>query len=376
MSRLSFLLAGGGTSGHIYPALAIAEQIQKDYPGARLSFCGTSGGPESQLIPAAGYPFYPISARGFPSRPSLELIRAYQAYAAGRQQCRDIIDDIKPHAVIGTGGYVCGPVAAAAADKHIPLLLHEQNAYPGRANRFMARRSQCVCISFKEAAAWFKTKAPVIVSGNPVRSVFFNLSSEQARKQLGWPPGQRVILAMGGSLGARSINEAVLELAAALSDPLRQQSFPDGDVQIHLGCGRQHMEAISERAKDLPCLTVYDYIENVHLLMAAADLVICRAGAGACFELAALGKPSILIPYPYAAGDHQTANARALTEAGAAVLCRDNELNGTWLLNQIQRLFPDKNKMDQMALAALNQAKPRAAADICRRLYSIMKQPE
>ena len=374
MSRLSFLLAGGGTSGHIYPALAIAEQIQKDYPNARLAFCGTSGGLESKLIPAAGYPFHTISARGFPSRPSIDLIRAYRSYAKGRQECREIIKAMRPNAVIGTGGYVCGPVAAAAADRHVPLLLHEQNAYPGRANRLMARRSQCVCISFREAASWFKTKAPVVITGNPVRSIFFNQSYEQARNTLGWPVDQPVVLAMGGSLGARSINEAVLGLSSYLPD--QGQADRSQVLRVHLGCGRQHADEVSGRAKTLPWLTVYDYIEQVHLLMAAADLVICRAGAGACFELAALGKPSILIPYPFAAGDHQTANARALVDAGAALLCRDSDLNSAWLWHQIQYLLKDKEKLSQMGLAALNQARPQAAADICRQLYSFMIQPE
>lgn len=373
MTSYRFLLAGGGTSGHIYPALAVARQIKQDHPEAELLFCGTQAGLESRLIPEAGFAFKEISARGLPTRPSWDMIKALKAYQQGKKQCISIMKDYKPHAVIGTGGYVCGPVAAAAAALKIPLLIHEQNAYPGRANRMMARRSQVVCISFQEAAGWFKTEAPVILTGNPVRAEFFHQSYDAARAALGWPAGQPVILALGGSLGARSINEAVLGMAPFFEHLIQDHQDRATVPHVHLSCGKNHYERIAHDAGNCDWLTVYPYIDQVHLMMAAADLIVCRAGAGACFELAAVGRPSILIPYPYAAGDHQTANARALVESGAALLCQDDQLDAVWLYHQTQTLLAQEEKREQMGLAALNLASPDAAADICRQLYRIMK---
>jgi UDP-N-acetylglucosamine--N-acetylmuramyl-(pentapeptide) pyrophosphoryl-undecaprenol N-acetylglucosamine transferase len=182
MSPLRFILAGGGTSGHINPALAIADQIRLEHPDAEILFCGTSRGLEQTMVPRAGYDFRAIRARGLPRRPSIEMLRALADFFAGRRQCRQILREFKPDAIIGTGGYVCSPLVAAATSLKVPVLLHEQNAFPGRSNRLMARNSQMVCISFPGSEEWFRTKSPIVLTGNPVRPEFFKLTRQAARK--------------------------------------------------------------------------------------------------------------------------------------------------------------------------------------------------
>jgi UDP-N-acetylglucosamine--N-acetylmuramyl-(pentapeptide) pyrophosphoryl-undecaprenol N-acetylglucosamine transferase len=368
MSPLRFVVAGGGTSGHINPALAIAEQIRRDHPDAEIRFCGTARGLESSLVPRAGFAFMAIRARGLPTRPSREMLRALADYFAGYRQCRRLLRDFRPNAVVGTGGYVCSPVVAAASGLRIPVLLHEQNAFPGRSNRLMARRSQAVCISFPGAERHFRTRAPITLTGNPVRDVFFHQDRREARTALGLDPQQPIILAIGGSLGARSINQAVLGLDFVPG------GLPGGQLPlVILAAGKQHFAAVSEAAAGKSWLKVHEYLYDIHLYMSAADLLICRAGAMTCAELAALGRPAIMVPYPFAAGDHQTFNARAQTDAGAAVLCPDSQLQPAWLMSALQDLFRDPGKLEQMGRAAATQARPDAAAAICRRLYEVMQ---
>ncbi|MEA4888508.1 MAG: undecaprenyldiphospho-muramoylpentapeptide beta-N-acetylglucosaminyltransferase [Clostridiaceae bacterium] len=364
-----YLLAGGGTSGHVNPALAIADQLKKDDPTADIRFCGTARGIEQDIIPRAGYPFQAIRARGLPRRLSPDLFRALADFWAGRRQCRQLMREFCPDVVIGTGGYVCSPVVAAAASLHIPVLLHEQNAFPGRSNRLMARRSQMVCVSFPGTEHWFHTKAPIILTGNPVRSLFFELDRQEARKTLNLDPDERIVLAMGGSLGARSINQAVLGLSPWLDD-LTQ--WAGGPPTVYLAAGsRQYAEiASSGRGKDW--LQVRDYIHDIQLYMAAADLLVCRAGAITCSELAALGRPAVMVPYPYAAGDHQTYNARVFADAGAAILCPDAQLQPAWLAQTLHDLLLQPDRLQEMGRAAKQMARPDAVSAICRSLYGLL----
>lgn len=360
---LRYLLAGGGTSGHVNPALAIAEQIKKEDPEADIRFCGTARGIEHEIVPRAGYPFIAIRARGLPRRLSAELFRALADFLAGRRQCRRLIRTFRPDVVIGTGGYVCSPVVAAAASMHVPILLHEQNAFPGRSNRLMARRSQMVCISFPGTERWFSAGTPIVLTGNPVRSLFFQLEREEARRLLQIDPAQPVVLAMGGSLGAQSINQAILGLDPWLRDPA---AWPAGRrPQIHLAAGQRQYDAVAAAAAGFSWLKVSAYIHDIHLVMAAADLLICRSGAITCSELAALGRPAVLVPYPYAAGDHQTYNARVFADAGAALLCPDQQLNAGWLADNLRSLLADPDRLDGMGRAAKTLARPDAAAAIC-----------
>jgi UDP-N-acetylglucosamine--N-acetylmuramyl-(pentapeptide) pyrophosphoryl-undecaprenol N-acetylglucosamine transferase len=362
MTRPCFVFACGGTSGHVHPALAIAEKVRQDYPGAAIRFFGTARGMESEVVPAAGFAFTAIRARGFPRKLSADWLLALRDFFASRRQCRRLLRDLAPQAVVGTGGYVAGPVIAAALSLGIPVLLHEQNAYPGRSNRLLARRSQAVCVSFPGTGRFFPAGTPVSLTGNPVREVFFKTGRQEARQALAISEERPVVLAMGGSLGARTINEAVLGLVN-----------PSGHPLVILSAGKQHYAAVSAAAAGIDWLDVREYLQDVHLYMAAADLVICRSGAMTCAELAALGKPSILVPYPYATADHQYFNARVLADAAAAHVIRDSELTPDRLQTMLAQLLEDRAALAAMGAAAAGLARPQAAESICTRLYEVMR---
>lgn len=369
MTPRRYVIAGGGTSGHINPALAIAEQLRIDNPDADILFCGTARGLESQLVPKAGYAFQTIRARGLPHRINRDFFAAIADFFAGRRQCRTLLREFKPDAVIGTGGYVCSPLVAAASSLKIPVLLHEQNAYPGRSNRLMAHRSQVVCISMKGTEQHFKTRAPIVLTGNPVRRTFYELDRISAREKLGWGT-DFVILATGGSLGARSLNQAILGLA---ENSTFQSLLQSHAVKIHLASGRQHFDTVMSAAEQLPWLFVHEYLHELPLYMAASDLVIGRAGAMTCAELAALGKPAILVPYPFAAGDHQTANAKVAQKAGAAVCIADESFSAERLAHELTGLIQDPKRMQSMGQKAKTLAFPDASAQICQHLYQVIE---
>ena len=358
-----FLIAAGGTSGHINPALSIAEELCSRRPDSVVEFVGTARGLEATLVPAAGYPFNAVAARGFPRKPSKELLPAIRDYLKGRRQSRELIRCFQPDVVIGTGGYVCGPAAAAAVGAGIPVALHEQNAFPGRANRFLARKSQLIMVSFPDTERYFPAGKRVVLTGNPVRAAFFTTNRESARQKLDISAEEKLLLVLGGSLGARTLNEATLAAAAA---PVLQST------RIILACGKLHVESITAAAAGYPNLSVFSYIENMHDYMAAADLIVCRAGAITCAEVAALGRPSIMVPYPYAAGDHQTANARSFADRGASLLCPDSEFTGAWLIARLQELLPDQERLTRMGAAAAGLAKPDAASDIADEIETLL----
>lgn len=370
MSPLRFVIAGGGTSGHINPALAIADQIRSDHPDAEIRFCGTERGLESQLVPRAGYEFVPIRARGLPNRLNRDLFMAVADFFAGRAQCQSLLKSFRPHAVIGTGGYVCSPLVAAASSLKIPVLIHEQNAFPGRSNRLMAHRSQVVCISMPGAEKYFRTRAPIVLTGNPVRPIFFELETASARARFGWRPESKVLLVTGGSLGAKRLNDAVLGLR---DEPGFKALLGRHDISVHLACGQKNFESVRASAEGLGWLSVYDYLHDLPQYLAAADLVLSRAGAMTCAELAALGKPAILVPYPFAAGDHQTENAKVHEQAGAALRVANGDLTSAWLAEQLGRLFDDPAHLHQMGEQAKTLGIPDAAAKICRSLYATIR---
>ena len=322
-----FLFAGGGTSGHIYPAIAIADRIMIDCPASQIEFCGTERGLEFDLVPKAGYKIHPIRASGLPSRFSIKLIKAVLNFISGRCSCIKIIRKFKPDAVIGTGGYVCSPLVSAARKMHVPIVLHEQNAYPGRSNRMMSKWAHTVCTGFPDMESYFPKAARVICTGNPVRDAFSSMNRQDAREQLHIAENDFLILAMGGSLGSKTINDAVLGIPEYLKNH---------QVRIVLSAGIQQFSQIPEAARGSNGnLEVNEYISNTHLYMFAADLIICRAGAITCAEIAAVGVPSILIPYPFAAGDHQTYNARIFEVKGAGILIRDQVLTAEKLAESI-----------------------------------------
>ena len=357
------LIAGGGTSGHINPAIAIADRLRELDPQSEIEFCGTQRGIESDTVPRSGYVLHPIRARGMPLRPSIKMAKAIWDFAAGRKACISLIRTFKPDVVVGTGGYVCTPLVAAAYHENIPVLLHEQNAFPGRSNRLMSRKASVVCTSFAGMEADFSKAKAVVFTGNPVKKVFFETTHEAARRELNIPDDIVLLLAMGGSLGARTINQSVAALAEMVADQ---------KIRIILSAGKQQFAAMNESfAATNDKMEIREYIYEPQIYMAAADLVICRAGAITCAEIAALGVPSVMIPYPFAAGDHQTYNARVFEKQGAAILMKDSEVTARTLYEAVMPVISDKKRLKMMGEHAKSLAKPLADRDIAEQIFKL-----
>lgn len=367
---MKVLLAGGGTAGHINPALAIAGYIKEKRPDTQFLFIGNRGGMEQRLVKQAGYDIESITISGFSRGKSLKALRqnarTVRRTVSSSVQARRIIRAFKPDICIGTGGYVSGPVVRAAAMLGVPCLIHEQNAYPGVTNKMLARRVKKVMLAVEAAKPYFKN-ADVVVTGNPVRGEILTADKAQSRAKLGLD-ARPVVLSFGGSLGAEKVNEAVADLIA--------RSGRDGKYQhIHAygRYGESFPQLVRDKGADIeacPNLDVRPYIDNMNECMAAADLVICRAGAITLSELQAMGKPAILIPSPNVAENHQYHNAMALVNAGAAELIEESELTGELLTQKADALLQNPEK-----LAAFGKAsKKMAITNANERIYSVVKK--
>lgn len=330
-----FIVIGGGTSGHINPAISIADGLKKHFEGSsdscKIIFAGRSNGLEGELVPKAGYEFFHIDAKPFPMRPSKRMFDAIRAFQKGKKTSEQLIDEFKPSAVIGTGGYVCAPCFAAANKKKVPVIIHEANAFPGRANKLMGKKAKIVFTGFPNQEKSFPKAEYVIFSGNPVREQMFDVDYEESRKRLGFTD-RPVVLAMGGSLGAKTINDFILDAASKLPN-----------VDFVLSSGKQ--QSVLLDSSSVPSnLKIMDYIDNPHEYMASADVSILRAGASTCAELCAVPAASILIPYPYAANDHQTYNAKALESHGASLLVSDMDVSKGLLMEKLICLLENEEK--------------------------------
>lgn len=314
-----FIVVGGGTSGHINPAITIADALKNYYETKKeeceIIFVGRKEGLEGELIPKAGYEIRNIVAKPFPMKPSIRMIKAYKALKTGRKQCHSIIEEFKPDAVIGTGGYVCAPLLLEAAKMKVPVILHEANAFPGRANKLLGNKAELVLTGFPNLEKDFSKAKKIVFTGNPIRSVMKSVNVEKSREKLGLSENDTLVFAMGGSLGAQTINEGIVKVAS---------KFPE--VKFVLGTGKQQSKSFSN--DNLPVnLTVMEYIDNPQDYISAADVSITRAGAVTCAEVAAIGSCSVFIPYPHAAHDHQTFNAKAFSDINGAILLPDNEVD-------------------------------------------------
>ena len=360
---LKAIVCGGGTGGHIYPALAIAEQLRAD--GARVLYMGAGDSTEQKLAAAAGFSFRGVDCCGLhKSSPRLiaDLWRNYR----GLRQARRIISGFAPEIVIGTGGYAEAPVIKAAQGLGIPTLLHEQNAYPGLANRRLSRKARAVCLTFGAAAPYFPHPDRLHETGLPVRRQVLEASREAAWDYFGVEGEERgipTLLITGGSLGAASLNRAAVEAYPAL--------LAAGVRVIHL-CGRKNFHEIKGSAPDHPRLILLPYLEDMQHALALADLAVGRAGASFSAETLCLGLPTVLIPYPYAANDHQRFNARAMAEGGASVVIEDDALNGGVLTRTVLDLLNDAERLRTMSESAKAMARYDAAREIAAVAYGLI----
>ncbi len=364
-SRIVFLFAGGGTGGHLYPAIAIARMLEKKTK-CEIHFVGTKRGIESRVIPGYGYPLHFISVRGVARRLTLANITVPFYVLWSFWQCSRILLKTRPVAVIGTGGYVSGPVLFIASLFCYPTLIQEQNSYPGVTTRLLARRVKRVHLSFQESVKYLKRKSNLVVSGNPVRDFKITLSRAKARQRFDLDPEKPTLLVFGGSQGAVTINRAVIDALEKL--------MHDTDVQIIWSTGKTGFQEVKEKIiKYSNRIWVSNYIDEMEVAYAASDLVISRAGAMTLAEITFCGLPSILIPYPYAAAGHQVANARSLEKSGAAVVIVENELQGDVVEKEVSRLLHDSNGLKKMQHAAASAAFPNATAEIVQSILEIAK---
>ena len=352
------ILAGGGTGGHVIPALAIANELKKNY-GAEVLFIGTVRGIENRLVPAAGFPLQLVRVGALKNvslmtrlKTAFDLPRA--VWDAGR-----MLNEFAPDVVIGVGGYASGPAMVAAIVKHIPSLAFEPNVVPGFANRMVARFVSGAAVHFEETAKYFRHAE---VTGVPVRQAFFEIPVLTNKKRSGTP----TLLVFGGSQGAHAINQAMIRCL----QELRRQA--PGIHIIHQTGERDYNDALAAYQSFISTAIktagesaeVFKFIEDMPAAFARADLLVCRSGASTVAEITAAGKPAIFVPFPRAADDHQRVNAEALARSGAAVVVEESKLEGVWLAETIAALLGDASRLARMSEAARGLAHPNAARDI------------
>lgn len=342
------MIAAGGTAGHVVPALAVADALRAE--GAEVTFVGGDRA-EAQLVPAAGFPLHAISVEGLSRSHPLRALRALGRSIVAFVRARSLLGRIAPEAVMGGGGYVAGPVGLAALSRRIPLVLTEADSHLGLTNRLLAPFARKVCLAFPIAG---RDGSRYRVTGRPIQAP--TQDRQAARERFGLAPDETCVLVFGGSLGARSVNLAAIEALAG------------GPFRVLHVCGRRDHPALA--ARNLPA--GYDLREYLDLpdfteALAAADLVVARAG-GSVFEIAAHGLPAILVPYPHAAGDHQSENARWMSDAGAAVVIADGELTAARLGEEVAALLADRDRLGAMAAAARSLARPGAAREVAGEL--------
>ena len=353
---MKVLLTGGGTAGHINPALAIAEIIRRNAPGSEIAFVGIRGGKEEDLVPREGYPLYYVRSKGI--RRSLTpgailsnigalWLAATSPYS--RATC-DIIRNFRPDIVIGTGGYACWPIMAAAARMGIPTALHESNALPGLAVRKLQGHVDRIWINFEGTANRLKNRRNVRRVGNPLRGGFGEIPKEEAKAKLGMAPGERLVLCFGGSLGAEKLNRAVLEMMKTLAPKHPETRFLlAGGKRDYADCCALFRDAGLDGQKN--CVLT-DYIYDMPLRMSAADLVVSRAGAMTLSELGRMALPAVLVPSPNVTDDHQLINANTVANAGAALVAEEKTFGEGTLTAAVESLLTDSERLREMGQAA------------------------
>ena len=351
------LIAGGGTGGHIIPALSIGEALRRRNPETEVMFLGSDRGIEREMLAGAGYKLEEFSLQGLPSRPTLGSVRAALAMYRAYRRIRRIIDEFQPKVLVGTGGYVTVPAVIAAHRAGVPVVLQEQNSVPGRANRFLARYASEIHVHFAESRRFFKDRAKLRLSGNPVRVRISEGRALRTLHNLRLYPDRKTVLVLGGSQGAHSLNLAFIDML--------DQFRGDRTVQFVVQTGKEDLRAVLDAVRTTGAKAVVRaFFNDMEEIYGIAHLVVARAGAMTISEISACGIPSILVPYPHAMDDHQTMNANALSSKGAAVLLPDRGLTGERLTEEIRKLLADPKALRDMARNAFALSRPDAARRI------------
>ena len=366
------LLTGGGTSGHVNPALAIVDIIRAKEPGAEFAYIGTENGIEKRLVEKEGIPFYPIKIQGISRSLSPKNIKTAYLVMTAPSKAKRIIEKFKPDVVIGTGGYVSWAPIKAASEMGIPTVIHESNSVAGLAVRKLEGKVDLILTNFKETADTLKARSKAVNVGNPIRTSFCGIDKYEARKRLGIPDDIKfVILSFGGSLGAPKLNEAAIEV-------MKGFALNRGDVaHFHSGGKNYYKNAMQMFAgyslEKNDRLSIREYIYDMQLYMAAADVCICRAGAMTITELAMLGKPAILIPSPNVTDNHQYKNAKALADKGAAILIAESELTGRSITAAVESIYNDPKAAHAMSQAIREFSNPHVNSEIYEHISRLIK---
>ena len=365
---MKFIFTCGGTAGHINPALAVAGRLRELMPDSKFLFIGVNGKMEMELVPRAGYEIRGLDmtyiVRGHDLHAIMKNLETVRNVARSTREAKKIIRDFGPDAVIGTGGYICYPVLAAAHEEHIPTFVHESNAVPGLTTKLLADRVNRVMLGFEESRQYYRHPERVTVTGTPVRGEFDRVTRETARKELGLKEGDRLVLSVWGSLGAEHMNKIMGELMEKLDGS-------QGFRLIH-AAGSLYYPRLTEKLRDKELekcgVELREYIHDMPRLMAAADLILCRAGASTISELSYMGKPVVMVPSPNVTNNHQEKNARVLEHAGGAVVLLEGEFDAESFHKQIKALLNDEQRLADMGKAM----KSLAVRDACERIVNII----
>ncbi len=357
------IFSGGGTGGHIFPAIAIANEFKSRYADSDILFVGAEGKMEMTRVPEAGYKIIGLSISGLQRKLSLSNLLLPYRIIKSYYKAKAIVNSFQPHAVIGTGGYASSPVLLAATRKKIPSLLQEQNSYAGLTNKQLSQRAQKVCVAYSGMEKYFPSDK-IAFTGNPVRKDITVASREKATTFLGLDPGRKTLLVLGGSLGARTINESVFAGIELLVD---------AGIQVIWQTGKLYHDEFRQRTstKNIKGVLLFDFLIQMDIAYAAADVVISRAGALTISELCLVAKPCILVPSPNVAEDHQTKNARALVDANAALIVADREAKEN-LISEALKLIYDERKCETLSANMKKLAKPNATIDIVNEIEKLI----
>ena len=360
---MKILIGGGGTGGHIYPALALSRFAQRVDSNCELLFVGSEKGLESKIVPSAGFNLRTIPASGF-KRSLKGLVKTISDLAGGMKEAGAILKDFKPDVVFGTGGYVAAPLVIKAALKRYPVVIHEQNALPGLTNRLMARFSRRICLSFAETGSRMAGRGKTVYTGNPRASEVTAFSREEGISRFGLDPKAKTVLVYGGSRGALKLNQVVTTYL--------ENKMLAMDVNMIYVTGDLYYQEVSVKLTGLPeRVKLFPYLDDMPAALAAADLAVTRSGATTLAEITALGIPAILIPSPNVVDNHQYYNARLLSDRGAAVLIEEKDFDDTRLAAEIDSLFATPEKLSDMAEKSRQMGVPDAAERVYRVLQEV-----
>lgn len=374
---MKILFTCGGTAGHVNPAVALAQMFQARNPGCQVLFVGADGGMENQLVPKEGYEIQTVTItnfqRSFTPAAVVHNIKTLLNMNKSKKQANAILDRFRPDLVVGTGGYASYPVVNAAAERGIPTAVHESNAVPGLTTKTLSKVVDVVMVGFEESRNHYDDPSKVVVTGTPVREDFFRYTRKEAREKLGFTDDRPLVVSVWGSLGAKVMNEQITDCI------VRECKAGVPWRHIH-GAGRNYEQVLAGlkgQGVDLaqyPGVEVRQYIYDMPLVMAAADLVLCRAGASTISEIAAIARPAVLVPSPNVVADHQTKNARVLANAGGAVLLPESESSGEKLHALVGELLADPDRREAMSRSLREMGSPDAAEKIYQTLKELLEK--